>query len=764
MKSGLLFMVFCLWACCTIAQSKTIDSLWRVYNNTKADSAKIELLIESIGYELEGINPDSALGIYRKGLSMAQNSNYTSAEARAYMYIAIMKMYLGDFDSSIHFFLKSEEQFEIMSRSPNPLIATKGLKGVATIYNNISNVYNSRAQYPQAIEYLQKAAQIFESMGDKSRIAACYINIGSIHIHLKNPDLALKYLSDANELVESISLEKANDIQYQIQIIDVNVNLGIVHFDRKDLEKAQTHFAKALAVAKAIDYRPKMAACLNNLGNVALEKGNLKEAIDYYSQGLKIREELGDMRGVALTKTNLAKLLFLLSIKEGKPMNQKNELIARAIELASQAYNTSKELKSFQIENESAARLMEIYGSIGMYKKALEFSSIYISTKDSMFAEEKTKALVEMETRYQTEKKQQEIEKQQLVIDKQRTEVRRQKLQRNFFIVGSMLLVLLVLVVYRSYRQKKQSNEIISQKNILLEQANEEIAAQRDLVVEQKEHIELIHGELTSSIRYASRIQAAVLPSPEQMDNLLGEHFILFRPKDIVSGDFYWATGVANQLVFCVADCTGHGVPGSFMSMLGVSYLNEIVHKEGVTVASQILNRLRSCIIDALKQKGEGSEQKDGMDIGLCVLNLSSKQMQFAGGYNPCWIIPSKEHTAERLVSRSEETDEPYNSEILQFKPDKMPIAIHKHMEPYTNHILQLYPGDQVYLMSDGFQDQFGGTQGKKFMGKNLRELIFTHSHLPLTEQKIVLNNTLNNWMGQIEQVDDVTIMGVKID
>jgi serine phosphatase RsbU (regulator of sigma subunit) len=461
--------------------------------------------------------------------------------------------------------------------------------------------------------------------------------------------------------------------------------------------------------------------------------------------------------------------------------------IQDALKYGEAAFRLAESINSLPLMLTSSNVLQNAYKKIEKYSESLYYAEVYIAVKDSMFREEKTKAIAEMQTKYETEKKQQEIEKQQLVIEKQEIDNRRQRNQRNFFIAGTFLLALLALVVFRSYQQKKKSNEIITEKNALLEQANEEIAAQRDLVMEQKEHIERIHEELTSSIRYARRIQGAVLPSNEQMGELLGDHFVLFKPKDIVSGDFYWATrvrthsqtyptvhsniseekvlplgedlGGADLLIFCVADCTGHGVPGAFMSMLGVSFLNDIVHKEQVTSASDVLNHLRESVIAALKQKGEGGEQKDGMDMGLCVINTETKQMQFAGGYNPCWVVPNPKFPSPRILDTNEEEE----GGVIQLKPDKMPIAIHKHMESYTNHNVQLYPGDQIYLMSDGFQDQFGGPQGKKFMVKNLRELVVASANLPMGQQREVLEKTLEEWKSGAEQVDDVTIIGVKV-
>ena len=544
------------------------------------------------------------------------------------------------------------------------------------------------------------------------------------------------------------------------------INIANILISKGDSEKAIEYFFKSLKIGEELDNKTLISDSFINIGITYMNQGFYGKAMEFFNKSLKIKEKLGEIAREATIYGNIASLYIKLADSLSSVHEQPNtkklatSYYDSALFFGNKAYLISLDINAIPLQKKISSVLTKAYKQLGRYDDALNFSEIFIATSNIIFNEEKIKAITEMQTKYETEKKQQEIEKQQLVIEKQEIDNRRQRNQRNFFIVGTFFLALLALVIFRGYQQKKKSNAIITEKNVLLEQANEEIAAQRDLVTEQKEHIEEIHGELTASIRYARRIQGAVLPSPVQMNELLGNHFVLFKPKDIVSGDFYWATRVRNYLVFCVADCTGHGVPGAFMSMLGVSFLNDIVHKESVTSAADVLNHLRDSVIGALKQRGEGSEQKDGMDMGLCVINTETKQMQFAGGYNPCWVIPNPEFSNSRIFNVNEEEE----SGIIQLKPDKMPIAIHKHMEPYTNHLLQLYPGDQVYLMSDGFQDQFGGSQGKKFMVKNLRELMLSNSKLTMDQQCSALDEALEEWMDGVEQVDDITVLGYKIN
>jgi serine phosphatase RsbU (regulator of sigma subunit) len=305
---------------------------------------------------------------------------------------------------------------------------------------------------------------------------------------------------------------------------------------------------------------------------------------------------------------------------------------------------------------------------------------------------------------------------------------------------------------------KIKNSELQNQREEIAAQ-RDEIATQRDFVTKQKEHIEEIHKEVTDSINYAKGIQQAILPDINNVINLSSfsnqsglaiDCFILFKPKDIVSGDFYWATRMDEWLIITVADCTGHGVPGAFMSMLGITFLNDIVCKKRVMQMSQVLNELRTSIIDALKQTGQIEKQKDGMDIALCAINTVTLEMQYAGAYNPCLIVRKNAQTE-------------HNAAIQELSPDKMPIAIHEDMKPFSNRIVQLNKGDIIYLTSDGYEDQFGGSKNKKFMSKQLKDLFVRIHEKPMHEQKEILEATLQNWIGNGEQIDDITVLGLRL-
>ncbi len=300
----------------------------------------------------------------------------------------------------------------------------------------------------------------------------------------------------------------------------------------------------------------------------------------------------------------------------------------------------------------------------------------------------------------------------------------------------------------------KERTKEISQQKEEIESQRDELEKQRDLVTEQKQ-------EITDSINYAKKIQTAVLPSEQLLDQMLPEHFILFKPKDIVSGDFYWIRQVKNFTVVVAADCTGHGVPGAFMSMLGTSMLNEIVSRSRFDSAGEILNRLRKKIKDTLSQEGKDAEQKDGMDMSLAILDNDNNEMQYAGAFNPLYLIRSKGQSPDTKLSEliSMESDQ---FQLLEIRGDRQPIAIYSTEKDFTTNHIKIRSSDSLYMFSDGYPDQMGGPKGKKFMTKKFKELLLRIQAEPMITQKEILEKTLEDWKQNVQQIDDILVFGIK--
>lgn len=328
------------------------------------------------------------------------------------------------------------------------------------------------------------------------------------------------------------------------------------------------------------------------------------------------------------------------------------------------------------------------------------------------------------------------IAEQQSTLNRQLQEL---GMQRVILIMSFIVLALMIGIAYMIYRSSIQRK-----KSIL------ELSQQHAIVSEQKNQIEKILFELTDSIRYALRIQNAVLPNEQTIRGTIpGEFFVMYKPKDIVSGDFFFVDRRGDWTLVAVADCTGHGVPGAFVSMLCISLLNEIVKQQEVLQANLILNELREKVISSLQQKGIQGEQMDGMDISLLLINNKTLKCQWSGANNPLYIVSSGKNQLEEI------------------KPDKRPIAIYPDMKDFTNHEITASRGDTFYLFTDGYADQFGGAKGKKFMSRNFKNLLAENAHKPMSEQNTIIDNTIESWKhadgAGYEQIDDITVLGIRI-
>ncbi|MBU8892449.1 MAG: SpoIIE family protein phosphatase [Bacteroidales bacterium] len=281
-------------------------------------------------------------------------------------------------------------------------------------------------------------------------------------------------------------------------------------------------------------------------------------------------------------------------------------------------------------------------------------------------------------------------------------------------------------------------------KEKVIDEKNQKIQFQVENELKQREMITRKNKEIMADIRYASRIQHAILPQLDFIEKFFHDYFILHQPKRHVSGDFYWVSCQGNKKIIAVGDCTGHGISGALMHMLGSAFLKEIIVGNNFSTASDILEQLRDHIMQSLNQTGETGEAQDGLDISLCIIDCENNKLQFSGANNPVYIIK--------------------NNELTEIKGDRMPVGIHINFnKPFTNHNIDLEPNDQIYLFSDGYADQFGGPHGKKFRYKQFKELLVKVSHEPMNIQKEILNNVHDNWRGEAEQIDDILVFGLKI-
>jgi serine phosphatase RsbU (regulator of sigma subunit) len=403
---------------------------------------------------------------------------------------------------------------------------------------------------------------------------------------------------------------------------------------------------------------------------------------------------------------------------------------------------------------ESTAKLDKEREKVAVKEQTIKVQKARINYQQ-MTLEEKVKMLDEQgnlleEQADKLEAQTRDIEHQERTLSIQKRRIDSQKgmineqlhelgMQRTILLMGFIVLVLIGGITYVLYRNSVQRKQSIVK-----------LAEQHTIVSEQKNQIEKILFELTDSIRYALRIQNAVLPNEQTIKGTIpGEFFVMYKPKDIVSGDFFFVDRRGDWTLVAVADCTGHGVPGAFVSMLCISLLNEIVKQQEELQANTILNELREKVVETLQQKGIQGEQMDGMDISLLLINNKTLKCQWSGANNPLYLVSAK------------------NKKLEELKPDKRPIAIYPDMKEFTNQEISASRGDTFYLFTDGYSDQFGGEKGKKFMSRNFKTLLAENAHKPMNEQSRILDSTIENWKygngAEFEQIDDITVLGIRI-
>ena len=730
-----------------ISLATSLNNIGYVYNNHGNFSKALDYYLRSLKIrkdieDQEGISESinniayiynsrgdvsKALEYYRKSLKICNETKNDAGIALGLHNIGMVYDVQGDLNLAIEHFQKS---LAIRER-----IGDK--QGIAESLSTFGYIYNRQGDIAKGLEYYHKSLKIYEGLGNKRGIASCFNHIGYVYTYQRDYDEGLKYFNKSLRIREEITDRVG--IAYSLN------NIAYVYLNQKKVLKALEYFHKCLKIHEEIGDKHGMAYGLNNIGYAYNSIGDISKGLKYFEKSLKIRKAIVDKRGVAECLASISSVYFA-----------NGQLIQAEIK-AQESLHLSEELGYPENIKSSSSLLYSIYSKSGNYKKALDMFELSVQMRDSINNESTQKAAIKQNMQYEYEKQHlsdslqtsKELALKDIEISKQQAEAKAERTTKYGLFVGLALVLVIALVLFRSVKQKKK--------------ANEEILAQKKEVEESKQHIEQLHKEVTDSIHYAAHIQNAILTSDAYWQRMLDNHFILFKPRDIVSGDFYWAYETpSKKKIWIAADCTGHGVPGGFMSMLGNTFLNEIVIEQGEENASQILNKLRDHIIKALASdvgSDEGLEMKDGMDLALCILH-SNNVLEYSGANNPLWILNAREEVIEHTRANHNEAKTMFLHEV---KADKQPIGKYMEMTQFTSHKIQLEKGDQVYTFSDGFPDQFGGPKLKKYMSKKLKKFLLSIAEKTMEEQKELLLAEFDEWRKDTEQVDDVCIIGVKV-
>jgi serine phosphatase RsbU (regulator of sigma subunit)/tetratricopeptide (TPR) repeat protein len=573
----------------------------------------------------------------------------------------------------------------------------------AAALNNKGFNADSKGNVVKAIDYYTQALKIREQAGDKKGIAESINNLGTLYSYQDDMEATITYYLKALKIYGEIKDEEGS-----AQTLN---NLGITYNIIHETKKAIEYNTKALHIQQKVNDLSGMANSFVNLGGDYKALGDTAKAIEYYLKSLKIREQLDAKSEIAASLYSLASIYY--NIKDFK----------KAKECADRSLQLAKEL-GFPIEIENASRVLYlIYKKQNNAIKALEMFELYVQMHDSTSGIEQVREATSSKYKWEEQQQQLEHEKQTAIA------VSEQKKQRLFMLLivcVAIATAIIALIVYKNLQRYKKAKRIIEK---------------------QKELVEEKQKEILDSIRYAKRIQDAVLKEQEHVSVHLPGHFVLFQPKDIVSGDFYWSIEKDNYWYIAAADCTGHGVPGAFLTILGTSFLNELTATDALLTPAEILDKLRSRMIAELSvTNNETNETKDGMDISLARLNLVTKELMWAGANNPLWIVGKNKQ-------------EP----IIEIPAHKQPIGFYPTLSPYPNHLLQLTRGDTFYLFTDGYADQFGGEKGKKLKYKAMKDLLVNNNNYSMDKQKQILVDFFTNWKRDYEQTDDVCIIGINI-
>jgi serine phosphatase RsbU (regulator of sigma subunit) len=693
----------------SLGQSPRIDSL-----KAKNISANDAELLNKLSDAYIGLNPDSAEAYAYKALELARRQKNKTQEAEALKNLGMAISRKGEDAEAIKIFQQGVA-----------VCKTSGERSIeGDIYRLWGNAFYHQAHYDSALAKYLTSLTIFRELDNKIKMAGVLNNIGNVYYFISRGESESYYLQ-ALEIYKKLNDTTGLAKQYG--------NLGLVYINKQDIEKAIEYSQKSLEYNLIRKDKIGIATSYANLGYAYEMAEKYDFALDNVKKSLELRKQSGDKKGIAVSTTMLGKIYCsmrdykngIIYLEKGRELSEEIDLNIAALE-----------------ELEMLARA---YYATGRLDDAEEMDEEIRVLKEKEDEKKLQERVAELETEYKTKEKDAQIQIQELSLKRRSTYL--------WAAAGFIILLWVILgISYNAYRSKQKTNA-------LLEKKNKEISHQKQ--------------EITDSINYAQTIQRAILPPEKLLQKYLPDSFVIFKPKDIVSGDFYWTTAIrlddesisklandnqlintsANQLIFFAAvDCTGHGVPGAFMSIIGHNSLNRAVKDFKLTHPAEILDKLVELVTEALRAENQ-AEVKDGMDIALCCLHIPSSasgggqgvrlRLEYAGAYNPVYIVRQ--------------------NQVLEYKADRQPIGSFEKRLPFTNHVIELQKGDCIYVSSDGVADQFGGEKGKKLGSKRLKEWLMAVSHLPASEQYTRLKTDFENWQGSMEQTDDVTLIGVRV-
>lgn len=763
-----------------------LDSLWNVWNNESlADSTRLKAIKKFAWDGYLFTQPDSAF--YYAGIQyeFAKKCGNEKQMARALFTQGTSKLVQGKFELAEKIF---QESVDISER-----IGDKA--GASSTYNNIGVTHYYRGDFQKTIKYYTKSMEIDKELGKKEGVAGSLINIGNLYRKIGNLDTALNYYKQSLDLQEQLKNQKGiagtlnnmgvifekqgnyaraidfytrslsiqEKLNNQAEIASSLLNIGNIYDNQHEYDKALKYYKRSLDMEQQQKNKEGISKCLYNIADVYADKGELDTALVYHEKSLKIKEELGNKDGIANSMSLIGSIyLNKGDYKKAKEYNNKSLKISReigyksgivialqnlsqiyfelgqfqrSIELGQQSLKIARDIGIANETKNIAYTLYQSYKNENQYKDALDMHELYISTRDTIESQENQKEVIRQEYKYAYEKQAladsiknaelQKVKDAELAAQKAISE--QQKL-RSYFLYGGLIVAIFIgIFIYNRLKLTRKQKGIIEE--------------QKEQVDHAFHQLEEKNIQILDSIKYAKRIQSAILPPEKLVSNYLQNSFILYKPKDIVAGDFYWLEPLGEQVLFAAADCTGHGVPGAMVSVVCNNSLNRAVREYDKDDPGKILDKTRELVIEEFEKSEE--DVQDGMDIALC--KLKDNKLSYAGANNPLWIIRKD------------------SNQIEEYKANKQPIGKYTKNDPFDSHQVELSSGDTFYIFSDGYIDQFGGPKGKKLKSLKFKQLLLSIQDKNMAEQHKILDDYFSQWKGDLEQLDDVCVIGVRV-
>ena len=738
-----VLFLFALSLCnpiCTHATDRQLDSLYTILRQTNDINVLTKTHIE-IAKLFWTSNPDSAFFHIDKADGLITKTKVNDDYLNNQIIRSNLSFDLGHFEEALH---TMQTALQNTNEKTDPVI-------VARIISNIGNCYAQKSDLSKAIENYTKAIGYLDENKNVSEMAVLYGRLGNLYYQNKNYNEGIVFYKKASRLF--IALERRSGEAISC------MNTGNCYKQLHVPDSAIFYYNKALKQFKAIgNMQLAEAQCLANLGNIHAELSQNSKALKYLLNADSLFNTTQNLYSIAQVNSDLA----YFYINTNKPLLAKR-YIDKCLEISQK--------NGYDLLIQTGFRLLwKYYDQLGDCKNAYDWFYKYTVIRDSMSNVSRQQNIDKLLTQFETERKEKEIELLKQSEEINRLELRRKSFVQHITLIGLLLMLIFTVLLYLNNIRRKRLNQLLTRQNAEINQQKEEIITQRDEIENQRDMLqdqnyllERFHENTTHSLRYAQSIQAAILPSEQVIRQISPHFFVLMKPCELVSGDFYWATCFDEHQIFCVADCTGHGVPGAFMSILGITALNDIVVRHRITKPSEILGHLRSSVIETLSQNDVEHLHKDGLDIALCSFNSKTRELQYAGAKIPLWIVSDDETTFDNIKGSAKQISQ--NGRVLyEINGDIMPVGQSPRMSAFTNHSFSLQNASAtIYLATDGFADQLGGSKNSKFGSVKLKNNIISNSTKLFAEQQEILYNAFGSWMGSSFQVDDVTILGIKM-